>query len=152
MIFQFIVNCGRWTFLHRHDQKLGHNVGGNDLDGENACDPGSLKQPLGPLSDEGLRRESHGQEEDPTAYHAWSDELPVVRVLGPQQRVRDGEHLEVDAAHREVLLAQPGHVDNQLIHGVGDGLLHKQAQLRVGGVQGNVYSLVCCHICVVLLV
>ena len=35
-----------YSYLHDHDQELGHHVRGDDLGGEHARDPGPLKQTL----------------------------------------------------------------------------------------------------------
>ena len=52
------------TNLHDHDEELGHDVARDDFEGEDPGHPGPLKQPLGPLGDEGLRGEGHREEVD----------------------------------------------------------------------------------------
>ena len=63
-----------------------------------------------------------------------------------------GEHLQVDAAVPELLLAQTRHVGDQLVHRVRDGALHEEVQLRVRGVQRDRDRLVLGHALVHLVV
>ena len=79
-------------YLHDHHQELGHDVGGDDLHGEDPGDPGPLQQTLGPLRDEGLRGEGHGEEEERDADHGGCDPLSVVGLLRAQQRRLHSDH------------------------------------------------------------
>ena len=86
------------TDLNGHYDKLGEDVGEDDLDGEHSCDPGPLQEPLGPLGDEGLRGERHADEEERPADHARGHKLPETRVLVAEEWSLLLEHLEVQGA------------------------------------------------------
>ena len=86
------------TDLNGHYDKLGEDVGEDDLDREHSCDPGPLQEPLGPLGDEGLRGERHADEEERAADHARGHKLPETRVLVAEEWSLLLEHLEVQGA------------------------------------------------------
>ena len=43
---RFYRNMNKHADLHDHDEELGHDVAGDDLEGEDARHPGPLQQPL----------------------------------------------------------------------------------------------------------